>query len=83
MQRALDSEVERWSAKSAEQIIAELAREEKNYITKGPSTDYQFEVQLLENTDTYVHVSVRVDDGRLWYSIHPLSNSFIVQKQPS
>ena len=82
MQCALDPEVERWSAMSAEQLIAELSREEQNYRIKAGQTEYQFEVMLLENTETYVHVSVSVDDLRLPYSIHPLSNSFIVQKQP-
>jgi hypothetical protein len=74
MQRALNVQTERWSAMSADQLIAEL-RDEQNYIIKGESSVYQFEVQLLENTDTYVHVSVAVDDGRLWYSISPLSTT--------
>ena len=43
---------------------------------------YQIEVELLENTDAYVHVMVAVDDGRLPYSIKPLTQTFIQQKQP-
>jgi hypothetical protein len=83
MQSVLDVEVERWSTKSAEEIIAELSREEQNYTIKADSTEYQLEVMLLENTDTYVHVSIAVDDGRLPYSIHPLSTTIIMRKRAS
>jgi len=41
------------------------------------------EVQLLENTGTYVHVGVSVDDGSLPASLHPLSSSFIRKKTGS
>ena len=41
---------------------------------------YQVEVQLLENTDKYVHVSVAVDDGSIPASFRPLSSSFIREK---
>jgi hypothetical protein len=44
---------------------------------------YTVEVQLLENTGEYVHVSVDVDDGSLPASFRPLSASFIRQKQVS
>lgn len=80
MQSVLDAEVGRWSAMSAEQLITELSREEQNYRIKAGQTEYQFEVMLLENTKTYVHASVSVGDGRLWYSISPLVRGFIVQK---
>jgi hypothetical protein len=81
MEHVLVAETERWSAMSAEQLIAELSRAEQNYRINAGQTEYQFEVMLLENTKTYVHVSVSVDDGRLWYSISPLSRSFIRQKE--
>jgi hypothetical protein len=79
MERSLKAESERWCSMSAEQLVAEL-REEQNYEVRAGSQVYQFEVQLLENTETYVHVSVAVDDGRLLYSIKPLCESFIKQK---
>lgn len=41
---------------------------------------YTVEVQLLENTDKYVHVGVDVDDGSLPVSFRPLSESFIREK---
>jgi hypothetical protein len=37
-------------------------------------------VQLLENTEQYLHVMVAVDDGSLPASISPLTHSFIRQK---
>jgi len=44
------------------------------------SKRYQVEVQLLENTENYLHVMVAVDDGGLPASILPLTHSFICQK---
>lgn len=67
---------------SPEQLVPGL-RDEQNYIIKREWSEYQIEVMLLENKDTYVQVSVAVDDGRLWYSINPLSTTFVVQKQSS
>jgi hypothetical protein len=81
MERILNAESERRSSMSAEQLIIEL-RESRDYRIEEAGRTYQFEVELLENTDTYVHVSVAVDDGRLPYSIKPLSKSFIRQKRP-
>jgi hypothetical protein len=37
-------------------------------------------VELLENTEHYLHVMVAVDDGSLPRSISPLTHSFIQQK---
>jgi hypothetical protein len=79
MERSLKAESERWSSMSAEQLTIEL-RESRDYRIEQAGRTYQFEVVLLENTDTYVHVSVAVDDGRLPYSIKPLSKSFIRQR---
>ena len=50
------------------------------YQVKFDAKDYTVEVQLLENTDTYIHVCVDVDDGTLSASLHPLSESFIREK---
>ena len=79
MDRVLSAESERWSSMSAEQLIAEL-RESQNYQITVGSQVYQFEVELLENTDAYVHVMVAVDDGRLRYAIFPLTRTFIREK---
>jgi DNA relaxase NicK len=41
---------------------------------------YQVEVEILENTEKYVHVGVAVDDCTLAGAIRPLSTSFIREK---
>lgn len=75
----LDSEVRRWSAMACEQLISEL-RDLQAYEVELDSKKYQVEVELLENTDTYIHVMVAVDDGSLPASISPLSHTFICSK---
>jgi hypothetical protein len=67
---------------AAEQLICALS-DEQTYEVEFESTKYQVEVQLLENTDTYVHVGVAVDDGGFWGPMHPLSSSFIREKGSS
>jgi hypothetical protein len=79
LQSALDSEVKRWSEMPTEQLIAELV-DVNAYEVEADSKRYQFEVQILENKSEYIHVSVAVDDGRLPFSIMPLSQSFIQKK---
>lgn len=80
-QSILDAEVKRWSALSCEQLVSQL-RELQSYEVERDSKAYQVEVELLENTETYVHVMVGIDDGRLPASMWPLTESFIRQKQP-
>ena len=77
--KVLDSEVERWSAKSCEQLVSEL-RDMQVYEVELDSKKYPVEVEILENTDEYVHVMVAVDDGGLPASIWPLTNTFIRSK---
>jgi len=76
----LEAEVKRWSAKSHEQLVTELS-EVRAYEVVFNSGNYQVEVQLLENTDRYVHVLVSVDDGSIRASFRPLSSSFICEKR--
>ena len=78
-QSVLDAEVRRWSEMSAERLIAEL-HEVRAYEIEVDSKRYQVEVELLENTNAYVHVGVGVDDGHLLMSIVPSTQSFIRQK---
>jgi len=59
MERSLKAESERWSSMSAEQLVAEL-REEQNYAVTAGSQVYQFEVQLLENTETMFMCPLRL-----------------------
>jgi hypothetical protein len=75
----LDAEVKRWSAKSYEQLTTELA-EEQVYEVVLDGASHQVEVKLLENTDSYLHVVVSVDDGSVPASFRPLSASFIREK---
>jgi hypothetical protein len=75
----LDAELKRWRAKSSEQLLAEL-RDEQAYEIEFENKMYQVEVEILENTEKYVHVLVAVDDGTLPAAILPLSSSFIREK---
>jgi hypothetical protein len=78
----LDSEVKRWSAKTCAQLLSELA-DQQAYQVEFESRQYQVEVELLENTATYLHVLVAVDDGSLPASASPLSTSFLRYKNGS
>jgi hypothetical protein len=77
--KVLNSEVQRWSAMSYDQLISEL-RTVQAYVVELDSKKYQIEVDILENTDKYLHVMVAVDDGSLPASISPLTSTFISQK---
>jgi hypothetical protein len=81
-QPVLDAELKRWEAKPWQRLISELT-DEQCYEVALEFKKYQVEVQLLENTDTYVHVGVSVDGGSLPASLRPLSSSFIRKKTGS
>jgi hypothetical protein len=78
----LDAEVRRWSSMSSDVLLSEL-HDVQAYEVERDSKKYQIEVELLENTDTYVHVMVGVDDGSLPASILPVTTTFIQQKPHS
>ena len=75
----LDAELKRWSAKSSEQLLAELG-DVQAYEIEFENKQYQVEVEILENTEKYIHVMVAVDDGSLPGATRPLSTSFIREK---
>ena len=75
----LDAEVKRWSAKAWAELIAELLDTQAYRVDFGCKT-YQVKVQLLENTDKYLHVCMEVGDGSIPVSFRPLSSSFIREK---
>jgi hypothetical protein len=77
--KVLDSEVKRWSAMSCSQLVSELQNLQA-YEVEFDSKKYQVEVELLENTEQYLHVIVAVDDGGLPASFLPLTHSFTRQK---
>jgi hypothetical protein len=77
--KVLDSEVQRWSAMSCDQLGPAL-RNFQAYTVELDSKKYQVEVEILENTDKDVHVMVAVDDGCLPASLAPVNHTFISQK---
>ena len=74
--KVLDSEVQRWAAMPCERLVSEL-HDLQAYEVELDSKTYQVEVEILENTDKYIHVMVAVDDGTLPASITPLTRTFI------
>jgi membrane-bound inhibitor of C-type lysozyme len=78
--KVLDSEVKRWSALSCSQLVSEL-HDSQTYEIEFDCKKYQVEVELLENTEQYLHVMVAVDDGSLPASMRPLTHSFIRPKE--
>ena len=80
-QKVLDVETKYWSSMSCEQLIAEL-HEVRAYAVEREAKQYQVEVQLLEDTNAYVHVVVAVDDCSLPAAIVPLTHTFIRRKDP-
>jgi len=79
---ALHTELKRWSSMSAEHLVEALS-EPQAYEVEIDARKYQVEVELLEDTDKYVHVSVSVDDGTLPWAILPLTHGFLRQKAPA
>ena len=69
----------RWSARTSEELIEKL-RQPQNYEVEFDGKTFQVEVQMLENTERYVHVGLTVDDGVLPSAIVPVSDSFICPK---
>jgi len=78
-QTIADSEANRWSAKPIGELISEL-KEAREYRLEVNSKQYQIEVELLENTEAYIHGLVAVDHGSLPQSLRPVCASFIVRK---
>jgi len=77
--RVLEAEVRLWSAMSCDQLISALP-DVQTYEIEFESKKYQIEVELLENSDNYVHVGIAVDNGRFWRAMRPLSSSFICKR---
>lgn len=75
----LDAESARWSAKSYDQLKAELA-EEQAYEVQFEGKSYTVEVIVIENTEQYLHVIISVDDGSIPASFCPLTSGFICRK---
>ena len=63
-----------------EQLTSALA-DECVYEVEFDSNTHQVEVEILENTEEYLHVVVAVDDGSLPASLSPESQTFICKKK--
>ena len=77
--KILKAELDRWSSMSCHDVLNEL-RNRDIYEVEDESKRYQVEVQLLEDTSEYLHISIAVDDGSLPASIHPESETFLCRK---
>lgn len=69
----------KWSGKSCDELIAALHEPQTDEV-EFESKTFQIEVQMLENTERYVHVMLAVDDGVLPAAIVPATDSFICPK---
>ena len=77
--KVLAAEVLRWSALSAEELLAQL-RDIHDYEVTLDGKPYQVEVELLQDKPEYVQVMVAVDDGSLPASIRPETEIFVRAK---
>jgi hypothetical protein len=75
----LEREVRRWSSMPYELLVSAL-QDEQVYEVDFDSKKYQVEVEIVANTDHYLHIMVAVDDGSLPASLLPATDSFIRQK---
>jgi hypothetical protein len=75
-QKVLDVELQRWSVLSCEQLVSRLHNPQAYEVEFGAKM-YQVEVELLENTESYLPIMIAVDDGSLPASLSPLTQTFI------
>ena len=82
-QAVLDAEVAKWSAKSNEQLRADLA-ELQVYEVEFDTIVHQIEVEIIRDDRDQIDVYISVDDGSLPASLKPASAIFTsCVKQPS
>lgn len=77
--KVLAAEVQRWSALSADELLAKLSDIEVYEVTLDGKI-HQVEVELLQDKPEFVQVMVAVDDGSLPASIRPEIEIFIRAK---
>jgi hypothetical protein len=80
--KVLGLEVQRWLVMPYDQLQFAL-RNQQVYEVEFESRKYQVEIEMLENTEQYVHVMVAVDDGSLPASVLPATHTFIRNKPVS
>jgi hypothetical protein len=74
--RRLERELDEWTRLPFDELKTRLKDECADERKEAPD-QYQVEVEMLESTPEYVHVSIGVDSGRL-RSFKPLSTSLMV-----
>jgi hypothetical protein len=72
----LEAEMQRWSAMSYDELIFRL-QDVRSYEVDTGQNKLQVEVEIVENTPEYVHVTIGVDDASVPHSLLPLTDSFI------
>ena len=79
LQGLLDAETKLWAAKSYDQLAREL--DDVTAYSRGEGEDFhQFEVQIVEHEEAYLHILVSVDDGSFRRSFSPLTTGFFVHR---
>jgi hypothetical protein len=78
-QPVLDTEVARWQAEPAATLRLKLSSGPVVYemAVLTTASNLQVEVELIEDTQEYIHVALAVDDGTMPASIMPLCTSFV------
>ena len=74
--RCFERELDEWTRLPFDELKTRL-KDVCAYERGEAPNQYQVEVEMLESTPEYVHVSIRVDSGRL-RSFKPFSTSFTV-----
>lgn len=75
----LDKELRLWAAKSYEQLRSEL--DDVVAIGRGEGEGFhQFEIEMVEREESYVHVIISIDDGSFRRAFSPLTSGFIVHR---
>jgi hypothetical protein len=75
----LEAQVRRWSQIPWEQVVS-LLRETQAYEATLDTKKFRVAVDLLEENDASIQLSVAVDDGALTYSALPLCRSVVLSK---
>lgn len=75
----LEDEVAAWASKKYKELKVELATP-VSYETEREGRKYTVEVQVIEDTPDYIHVSLDVDDGSIVRTVLPLVKSFLVYR---
>ncbi|MEQ1672397.1 MAG: hypothetical protein ABL893_16210 [Hyphomicrobium sp.] len=80
LRKLLSDEILAWSRKSLAFLEMELVKKRITFDRGEGENWHQFEVNLLENSEEYIHISIAVDDGSYEFSRFPVSSSFIVHR---